>query len=160
MPDQPIAWIVVADAAYAEIFRRRKRFSKLERVGELSEPRARARERELVSDAPGRSFDSHGHGRHAMEADQNAKQSLREGFARQIAERLSTARASGEFGQLVIVAAPAMLGELRSQNLLAMISLFVALSALGYNTWRNELTEQNRNVRQAGFEMLLHVGEL
>jgi hypothetical protein len=41
-------------------------------------------------------------------------------------------------------------------NALAVISLCVALSALGYNTWRNELTEHKRNIRQAGFEMLLH----
>ncbi len=46
------------------------------------------------------------------------------------------------------------------RNSLAIISLFVAFSALGYNTWRNEQSEQNRNVRQAGFEMLLHIGEL
>ena len=46
------------------------------------------------------------------------------------------------------------------QNLLAIISLLVALTALGYNTWRNEQTEHNRNIRQAGFEMLLHVSEL
>lgn len=45
-------------------------------------------------------------------------------------------------------------------NLLAVISLFVALSALGYNTWRNEQSEHNRNIRVAGFEMLLHIGEL
>ena len=45
-------------------------------------------------------------------------------------------------------------------NSLAIISLFVAFSALGYNTWRNEQTEQNRNIRQAGFEMLVHIGEL
>ena len=32
--------------------------------------------------------------------------------------------------------------------------------ALGYNTWRNELTEHNRNIRFAGFEMLLHASEL
>ena len=43
---------------------------------------------------------------------------------------------------------------------LAIISLLVALSALGYNTWRNEQTEHNRNIRQAGFEMLLHISEL
>ena len=45
-------------------------------------------------------------------------------------------------------------------NSLASISLFVAFSGLGYNTWRNEQTETNRNVREAGFEMLVHVGEL
>jgi hypothetical protein len=32
--------------------------------------------------------------------------------------------------------------------------------ALGYNTWRNEQTEENRNIRAAGFEMLLHIGQL
>ena len=52
------------------------------------------------------------------------------------------------------------LSEQLRQNLLAIISLFVALSALGYNTWRNESSESNRNVRQAGFEIIMHVGEL
>jgi len=46
------------------------------------------------------------------------------------------------------------------QHSLAIVSLFVALSALGYNTWRNEQTEQNRNIRQAGFEMLMQIAEL
>ena len=52
------------------------------------------------------------------------------------------------------------LSEQIKQNSLAIISLFVALSALSYNTWRNESSEANRNVRQAGFEMIIHVGEL
>ncbi|CAN5115537.1 hypothetical protein BH24PSE2_BH24PSE2_24620 [soil metagenome] len=42
----------------------------------------------------------------------------------------------------------------------ALISLAVALAGLGYNTWRNEQTEENRNVRHAGFEVLLKLGEL
>jgi hypothetical protein len=45
-------------------------------------------------------------------------------------------------------------------NLVAIISLLVAVSSLSYNTWRNELTEENRNVRHAGFEVLLKLGEL
>ena len=42
----------------------------------------------------------------------------------------------------------------------ALISLVVAVSSLGYNTWRNERTEDNRDVRHAAFEMLLKAGEL
>ena len=42
----------------------------------------------------------------------------------------------------------------------AIISLLVALTALGYNTWRNEKSEHNRNLRQASFEVLLKLGEL
>lgn len=45
-------------------------------------------------------------------------------------------------------------------NMVALISLTVALSALGYNTWRNEATERNRNIRAAGFELLLEIGSL
>ena len=53
-----------------------------------------------------------------------------------------------------------MLRQQFKKNSLAIISLFVAFSALGYNTWRNEQTEENRNIRAAGFEMLLHIGQL
>ncbi len=42
----------------------------------------------------------------------------------------------------------------------ALISLAVALSSLAYNTWRNEQTEYNRNIRVAGIELLLKLGEL
>jgi hypothetical protein len=47
-----------------------------------------------------------------------------------------------------------------SRHSVALISLMVALSSLAYNTWRNEQTEENRNVRAAGIELLLKLGEL
>ena len=49
--------------------------------------------------------------------------------------------------------------QLRS-HVVALISLSVALTALGYNTWRNERTEHNRNIRVAAFEVLTQLGEL
>jgi hypothetical protein len=49
--------------------------------------------------------------------------------------------------------------QIRS-NAVALISLAVALSSLGYNTWRNERTEHNRNIRTATFEILTKVAEL
>jgi hypothetical protein len=45
-------------------------------------------------------------------------------------------------------------------NLVAITSLVVAFSALGYNTWRNERTERNRNIRVAGIELLQEIGSL
>lgn len=54
---------------------------------------------------------------------------------------------------------PSLKDQLRN-NLVAIISLAVALTALGYSTWRNERTEQNRNVRAAGFELLSEIGAL
>lgn len=54
---------------------------------------------------------------------------------------------------------PGIREQLRS-NLVALISLVVAVSALGYSTWRNERTEANRNLRAAGFELLTEIGSL
>jgi len=53
--------------------------------------------------------------------------------------------------------------SIRSQlrrNAVALISLVVAITSLGYNTWRNEVSEYNRNQRQAAFEVLLKLGEI
>lgn len=46
------------------------------------------------------------------------------------------------------------------RNTVALISLVIALTSLGYNTWRNEHSEFNRNQRWASFEVLLKLGEL
>jgi len=43
--------------------------------------------------------------------------------------------------------------QMRHQAL-ALISLGVALTSVSYNTWRNERTEYNRNVRAATFQIL------
>ena len=44
-------------------------------------------------------------------------------------------------------------------NIVAIVSVIVALTGLGYNTWRNEHTERNRNTRIAAFETLKSLGE-
>jgi len=53
-------------------------------------------------------------------------------------------------------------GVIRNQicvNALALISLGVALTSVSYNTWRNERTEHNRNVRAATFEVLTKLAD-
>jgi hypothetical protein len=46
------------------------------------------------------------------------------------------------------------------RNAVALISIIIAVSSLGYNTGRNEETEDNRNQRLASFEVLLKLNEL
>ena len=46
------------------------------------------------------------------------------------------------------------------RNSVALISLLVALSTLSYSTWRNEKSEDNRNHRQAAFEILIKLNAL
>jgi len=45
-------------------------------------------------------------------------------------------------------------------NFVAIVSLLVAVIALGYTTWREESTEKHRTIRQAGFEILKNLGQL
>lgn len=45
-------------------------------------------------------------------------------------------------------------------NAVAIISLVIAISSLGYNTYRNEMSEENRNIRFAAFTILRELGEL
>jgi hypothetical protein len=54
----------------------------------------------------------------------------------------------------------ATLREQIRSNSVALISLSVAFIALSYNTWRNETTESQRNIRQAAFRVLESLGEL
>ncbi len=51
------------------------------------------------------------------------------------------------------------ISEQLRRNAVAIISLIVALSNLSYNTYRNELSESNRTVRQAGFRMISELSE-
>ena len=44
--------------------------------------------------------------------------------------------------------------------MVALISLAVAVTGLGYNTWRNEVSEHNRNQRLVSIELLLMLGDL
>ena len=46
------------------------------------------------------------------------------------------------------------------QHFVAILSLFIAVVALCYTTWREEATEHNRNTRIAAFEVLKNLGEL
>lgn len=46
------------------------------------------------------------------------------------------------------------------RNAVAIISLVVALSGLGYNTWRNEASEANKNIRESGFFMMKELTQL
>lgn len=55
---------------------------------------------------------------------------------------------------------PSTLRQQIHRNLIAIFSLIFAVIGLTYNTWRNELTEDNRNVREAAFEILVMLGDL
>ena len=58
------------------------------------------------------------------------------------------------------MAVRATIKEQLQRNTVALISLVVAVTGLGYNTWRNEASENNRNQRLVSIEVLRNLGQL
>ncbi len=106
-------WVLVANSTRARILKADNAIGPLQEIEALVHPESRLHERELTSDLPGRAFDSAGQGRHAMEQPVDPKQQEMISFAKFLAQRLDEARERGEFKQLIIVAAPTVLGQLR-----------------------------------------------
>jgi protein required for attachment to host cells len=113
MPKRKL-WVVVADGARARIFRANGETHRLEPVHEeLYEP-ARMKGADLLADRPGRTFDrSRDQGRHAMEPDTDPKRVEKEKFAFRLADLLEDALNRDQYAELVLAAAPRMLGDLR-----------------------------------------------
>lgn len=107
-------WIVVANSRRARIFLTKNSLGKnLVEIKTLVHPELGLPEREWLSDAPGRAFDSMSEGRHALEPSTSLKDQEMHAFSRQIAEELKKAYEQNHFDRLVIVASPAFLGCLR-----------------------------------------------
>ena len=108
-------WLVVADSTRARIFAAAGGWDTLQERADWVHPLGRASERDLTSDLPGRTFDSHGQGRHAMEPRTGVKEHEAEVFAKELAAEVEAARTRNEMGRLVLIAAPTFLGLLKSE---------------------------------------------
>ena len=107
-------WIIVADGSRARFFETSSTSSDIFETETLTHPESRLHEQDLTSDLPGRAYDSSGEGRHAMGSSVEPKKHEVEEFARQVASHLDKARTDNRFNHLILIAAPAMLGELRN----------------------------------------------
>ncbi|MGB7946818.1 MAG: host attachment protein [Candidatus Binatia bacterium] len=80
----------------------------------IEHPEGRLKSQSIDADRPGRAFESAGMKRHGMSREVDPKKQEAIMFAKQVAERLETARRQGEVEQLILVAAPEFLGLLRA----------------------------------------------
>ena len=106
-------WVIVADNSRARIFTAETPSSALIEVDSIVHPEARMHDRDITSDLPGRGSGSGG-ARHSYETETDAKDYENVNFAKRICGFLDDARKSDKFKQLIIVAAPSLLGNLRS----------------------------------------------
>ena len=107
-------WILIADGSRARLFEHQRSRQSFELVFEDDRPELRDRELMRDSDRPGRIHESVGQVRHGMQPHTPADQRIREHFARELVDRLAQGANEHQFGQLLLVAPPTMLGALRS----------------------------------------------
>lgn len=107
-------WIVVADESRAIVYGREFRRSPINELFVLDNAVAREKTADMITDKGGRSFDSHGHGRHTMaKEDTGPKQQQASVFAKDIVASVVHAQRNGDCRDFGLIAAPAFLGKLR-----------------------------------------------
>lgn len=114
MPNKKIVtWIVITDGAKARIVANQGPGLNLSVHQEHSSAAARQKDEDLVSDRKGRTFDRSAEGRHAMEPRNSPKQLEKEKFVQSVVDQVRKGGLEKAFDQLVLVAAPTALGQLR-----------------------------------------------
>ena len=108
--------IIAADSSRARIFTTDSPHSPLDEIETMAHPEGRMHEQDMVSDLPGKdSGQGDGAGGHAYQDETDPKQQEVIDFAKRTADYLDDMRKANKLDQLLIVAAPAFLGELRKQ---------------------------------------------
>ena len=105
-------WIVVANGTQARFFRVENNHTLVE-LDAFIHPASHLHDRDLVSDRPGRGFESANPTRHALESKTTPKGQEFILFARQICEHLNHSHSTGGFHKLYLAANPSFLGLLR-----------------------------------------------
>jgi len=118
------SWLLVANSSLARIFKIETIHSLVE-IDVLEHPESRLHNLDLVSDKPGRGFESVGGQRHGLENGTTPKQDEFLIFARKLGQYLKTAFQQKKYENLYIAASPTLLGLLR-QSLHPSISKIVS----------------------------------
>lgn len=107
-------WILIADGSKARIARNDGPGRGVKAVSGGEFHGRNLPSREIASDRPGRSFDSAGRGRHAMEPPTDPREHEKQAFITRVAAFLDKKAKQGSYDRLVLVAPPRVLGYLRN----------------------------------------------
>ena len=108
--------VVVADESTAIVYTRETLRGPLQERQRFENDAARLKTGDIIAERGGRSFDSHGHGRHTMEGEKSdPRQHLAAAFARDIADHIASDVHKGICRGYALIAAPRFLGTLRAE---------------------------------------------
>jgi|SRR5574338_838548 protein required for attachment to host cells len=111
-----VTYILVADGARARLYANHGVGKGLQPVsGATHRADLHHHDREILADKPGRSYNSVGQRRSAMEPQTEWHRFEKHKFAREMAKVLDSAAAGKAFDRLILVAPPATLGDLRTE---------------------------------------------
>jgi len=105
-------WIVVADGGGAKVLALAEDGTSLETVRAIEAPDAHSKTQDIVSDRPGRSFESSSATRHGLEARTDAHDLAKEQFIGSLGRALVEDNKAGAFEDLVLVVATAQANNL------------------------------------------------
>lgn len=105
--------IIVADSSRARFFTTDSPTSPLHEIQTMAHPEGRIHEQNMVSDLPGKDSGTGSNGGHAYQEIIEPKQQEIIEFAKRVTDYLEQMRHTEKIISLLIVAAPAFLGELR-----------------------------------------------
>lgn len=108
-----VTWILIANGARARLFSNDGPGHGVKLVSDEVFAGTNLPGREIMSDRPGRTFDSVGAGRHAKEPRTDPREVEKRSFAHELAAMLDDGLKQGKFERLVLVAPPRELGFLR-----------------------------------------------
>ena len=106
-------WILLADGTRARIVCNTGPGKGLQEVRGMEFEGENLRSGDIMADRPGRTFDSAGAHRHAMEPPSDPQREAKRSFAAELVARLQEQLQAKAFDRLVLVAAPATLGDIR-----------------------------------------------
>lgn len=107
-------WILIADGAHARVLEAVGKGAPLAEVPAMRRVVELSPSHDLGDDRPGRTHESVGATRHAMEPTSDPHREQKRRFAQDLAETLGRELAAGRYDRLVVVAPPVTLGDLRA----------------------------------------------
>jgi len=108
-----VTWIVVADHQRARVLVNGGPGRGLRPVPGMNLRTHLKAGRDIVADRPGRSFESRGEARHAVQPRIDPHRQAAERFVGRVAKALTAASEKGDYDRLVLIAPPRALGEFR-----------------------------------------------